>query len=252
MKIKGILFDKDGTLIDFFSLWLEAAKQVIPEFIRMNQFETYDHIDEVLYQAIGVSGNQIDPDGALAYKSYPEIAHDISEALKARGLYINEKTVEGQIQKLFYEYTESDDAEIIPLAKLPCLFDELKKKGMHLGIATADTVQSATMCMKKLGVLEYLDYIGADDGKRKPKPHPDMLYDFADQTGVMPEEIIVAGDTRNDMIFAADAGATAVGVLSGVSGEEELGTCADYMIPSIIQLPELLDSLEGEQQNGRN
>ena len=33
MKIKGILFDKDGTLIDFFSLWLAAAERAIPEFL---------------------------------------------------------------------------------------------------------------------------------------------------------------------------------------------------------------------------
>ena len=30
--IKGILFDKDGTLIDFFSLWLGAAKAVVIQF----------------------------------------------------------------------------------------------------------------------------------------------------------------------------------------------------------------------------
>ena len=39
MRIKGILFDKDGTLIDFFSLWLYAARRVIPEFIRGNDLE---------------------------------------------------------------------------------------------------------------------------------------------------------------------------------------------------------------------
>ena len=33
MQIKGILFDKDGTLIDFFSLWLAAAERAIPEFL---------------------------------------------------------------------------------------------------------------------------------------------------------------------------------------------------------------------------
>ena len=35
--IKGILFDKDGTLIDFFSLWLGAAKAVVIQFLKENE-----------------------------------------------------------------------------------------------------------------------------------------------------------------------------------------------------------------------
>lgn len=31
--VKGILFDKDGTLIDFFELWLGAAKWAIPRMM---------------------------------------------------------------------------------------------------------------------------------------------------------------------------------------------------------------------------
>lgn len=38
--IKGILFDKDGTLIDFFSLWLQAATAAIPAFLKLNNLDT--------------------------------------------------------------------------------------------------------------------------------------------------------------------------------------------------------------------
>ena len=37
--IKGILFDKDGTLIDFFSIWPEIGKRVIPAFLTLNGIE---------------------------------------------------------------------------------------------------------------------------------------------------------------------------------------------------------------------
>ena len=99
--------------------------------------------------------------------------------------------------------------------------------------------------MKQLGVLEYLDYIGGDDGKKRPKPSPDMLYDFAEKSGILPQQVMVAGDTRNDMVFAEQAKATSVGVLSGVSKERDLASYADYIVPSVEQIPALLDSLEG-------
>ena len=45
--IKGILFDKDGTLIDFFSIWPEIGKRVIPAFLTLNGIED-KKIEEVV------------------------------------------------------------------------------------------------------------------------------------------------------------------------------------------------------------
>lgn len=246
MKIKGILFDKDGTLIDFYGLWEEAARKVIPEFIRQNHLENEEKLETLLFEAIGVYETGIDPDGGLAYKSYGEIAKDMKAALEKREIKMSERQIEDEIRELFYKNTQGKDANIVPVTELPELFEELKGKKVYLGLATADTKQSAKMCMKKLGVLEYLDYIGADDGIRKPKPHPDMLLEFAERSGIRPQEVLVAGDTKNDMIFAEKAGATAVGVLSGVSCEKDLASFADYILPSVKEIPALLNSIERE------
>ena len=248
MRIKGILFDKDGPLIDFFSLWLYAARRVIPEFIRGNDLEEKQNtteLENVLYESIGIFSDQIDPNGALAYKSYREIAQDMERALERLGIRIETDQIETQIRELFDQATHGEEAKMIPLGDLPELFQFLKKKNLYLGIATADTVSSAKKCMKQLGVLEYLDYIGGDDGKKRPKPYPDMLYDFAEKSGILPQQVMVAGDTRNDMVFAEQAKATSVGVLSGVSKERDLASYADYIVPSVEQIPALLDSLEG-------
>jgi len=39
--IKGILFDKDGTLIDFFSLWLGAANTVVKHLLQESASRGY-------------------------------------------------------------------------------------------------------------------------------------------------------------------------------------------------------------------
>ena len=67
--IKGILFDKDGTLVDFFSLWLQAAAAVIPVFFKQNGLEASKELVQHLLCTIGVNHGRVDPKGALAYKS---------------------------------------------------------------------------------------------------------------------------------------------------------------------------------------
>ena len=81
MDIKGILFDKDGTLIEFHSFWVQAAKRVVPEFLTENQISPDQKHADVVMEAMGVFGDDIDPNGALAYKSNKEIAEEITEAL---------------------------------------------------------------------------------------------------------------------------------------------------------------------------
>ena len=75
--IRGILFDKDGTLVDFFSLWLQAALAVTPAFLEENHIQPDKDMTDYVLRAMGVEDGKVDPRGALAYKSYQEIAADI-------------------------------------------------------------------------------------------------------------------------------------------------------------------------------
>ena len=52
------------------------------------------------------------------------------------------------------------------------------------------------------------------------------------------------GDTINDMNFAHNGGAIAVGVLSGVSSREQLAPAADYILDSVADVPALIRQLE--------
>lgn len=56
--------------------------------------------------------------------------------------------------------------------------------------------------------------------------------------------ILVVGDTINDMNFAHNGGAIAVGVLSGVSSREQLAPAADYILDSVADVPALIRQLE--------
>ncbi|MDY4839791.1 MAG: HAD family hydrolase [Lachnospiraceae bacterium] len=241
--VKGILFDKDGTLVDFFSLWLQAATEVIPLFLKENEIQVSQELIEYLLKTIGVNQGEIDPKGALAYKSYGEIAKDICDALEERKIYIAVTKAKEQIEEFFNQSVSSREANIQLFTDMNALMENLKSRNLIIGLATADTKISAENCLKSIGIEQFFDYIGADDGKRKPKPDKEMFLEFQNQFLLKPEEIAVVGDTYNDMLFAKQNGGIAIGVLSGVSEEEDFENEADYIIASIHELPELLDRI---------
>lgn len=86
-----------------------------------------------------------------------------------------------------------------------------------------------------LEVEQYFDYIGADDGRLRPKSEPDMLVEFAGIMGIPTSQVAVVGDTYNDILFARKCNSIAVGVLSGVSRYEDFCGEADYILESIAQ-----------------
>lgn len=239
MKIRGILFDKDGTLIDFFSLWLQAALEVIPEFLEIHRIYSKD-LEEDLLGTIGVKDGRVDPEGGLAYKTYEEIANDIKEILKENRILMNVDVITNDLKELFTKAVTKEELKYTPITDLGLLLDELKNQGIRIGLATADTMESAKSCLHSLDIIDYFDYIGADDGVIKPKPSRDMFERFCTQCQLSNEEVAVVGDTRNDMIFAKQSGGIAIGVLSGVSKKENLEMDADYIIPSIKEIVSIL------------
>lgn len=241
--IKGILFDKDGTLVDFFSLWFQAATSVIPIFLKQNGLEASDRLVHHLLRAIGVNEGEIDPKGALAYKSYGEIAEDICIALREEGIMVSVLETREQLEELFNQSVTSRDIKFQLFTDMNVLMEDLKVRNIVIGLATADTEISAENCLRSIGIKEFFDYIGADDGRRRPKPDKEMFLEFAEQFSLKPEEIAVVGDTYNDMLFAKQNGGTAIGVLSGVSETADFGNKADYVITSIHELPQLLDRI---------
>ena len=219
---KEILFDKDGTLIEFHSFWVQAAKRVVPEFLTENQISPDQKHADVVMEAMGVFGDDIDPNGALAYKSNKEIAEEITEALASKGIYIDSRKAQEQIVRLFEKIVTDSQMQFQTFTDLPELFQQLKKRQIRIGIATTDTIASTRHCLRKLQIEDLIDYVGADDGGSKTKAGSGyVLKTFCKAYGLEPEEVAVVGDTYNDMRFAKNCKGKAVGVLSGVSRKED-------------------------------
>ena len=129
--IKGILFDKDGTLIDFFSLWLGAAKSFVTQFLKENNLS--EEVKECVFHAMGIENGEIDPHGGLAYKSYSEIAMDITDELSREQIYLESRKVRMQLERLFSDYVTESQAQYVETADIKAVLDALKQRDIRHG-----------------------------------------------------------------------------------------------------------------------
>ena len=227
--IKGILLDKDGTILNFYKMWFSLCQKAIAEVAA--RYGVSDRLPAA-YEAVGMNNAAVDAGGLLACGTFEQIG----AALKAV-LFKGKPAPDGFSDMLQNTVNHAVFKTVPePTCDLKSLFSALHEKGLKVGLATSDTKKSAEYCAKQLGIFEDLDFFGSDDGKTSPKPAPDMIFAFCSTFGFTPDEVIMAGDTVSDMRFAKNAGAHAVGVTCGVSGKETLSPYAEAVIDTPYDL----------------
>lgn len=247
MKIEGIIFDKDGTLIDFYKTWIPAAIAVVDNvFVDYEISESMDAKEKVL-NAIGISENQVAPDSSFAWKTYDDIARDMQSVLEQ--LLSKKIDVHSLGNKLanYFEEEICENGKMIECAfDLPSIIKSLNSQNINIGIATTDTYRATIKCLDKIGILKYFTFFAMDKmpNYMPLKPSREIITKAAKYWDIDSEKILVVGDTLNDMRFAHNGGAIAVGVLSGVSKRQDLQAMADYIIDSVADLPELIYTIE--------
>ncbi|KMZ41479.1 hypothetical protein ABH14_06780 [Brevibacillus brevis] len=233
-QIKGILFDKDGTLLDFHAFFVPVARQLVTQLLDDLGLSDDRQLEQELLKVIGLRETQVDPKGILASGTSRDIYEAFSELLQDKHVRADRlKQLESWVPEKLYELTKSSAAQIQPTADLKKLFAQLQSLGMKVGIATADDWESTVYGLKSLGIHDYFEFIGTSDHYDK-KPDPCMLHAFCEKHQLDTTEVAVVGDTVVDLLLARNGTAgLAVGVLSGVSGTSELEELADILLHSV-------------------
>lgn len=246
--IKGILFDKDGTLIDFFSIWPTATRNVLDIFCVENGIKEEKLVKSKIYEKIGMTDDEILENAKVTFASYTQVSSDICEILKQCGYNFSIEKVKETLKTLFKKEISNIEHLYKTFTDNEKMLQVLKEKyNLKIGLATADDENAAKECLQKLNVLKYFDYVGGDDNVKKSKPHKDILVEFCKTNDLREEEVIVVGDTKNDMAFAKNNNAKFIAVLSGVGKEEDFLGTADYIINSVDDILNLFKNIELEK-----
>lgn len=227
MKVKGAIFDLDGTLLDSMWVW----NKVDVDFLGARGFEVPQDYQKVI--------------SAMGFRETAEYT------IERFGL---DEDPDDVIQEWndMAERTYHDEVMIKPYVKET--LEYLKANGILLGIATASYASLFEQCLKRNGVYDYFDAITETKEVRRGKGFPDVYIKAAQKMGCLPEECIVFEDIHPAILAAKAGGFYTVGVYDEKSEDSwgEIQRDSDCAISGFRQLLDRPDRESAKGRNGKN
>lgn len=235
MKANTVIFDKDGTLIDFDAFWVNVTIAALKDTLKAFD-KSEDNMAEIL-KAFKIENGKTDIDSVISKGTYAQMANIIYEILKKSGGDFSEKEVCDVMLKAYRE--NADAGKILPTCdNIREVLLKLKNAGKRLLVITTDDCNITVKCLKALNILDLFDKIFSDDGKTPLKPDPTCLINYCKEENIPIEDALMVGDTMTDMNFAKNAGICSIGVGEGRARLEEYATA---VIPDISHIFEVLE-----------
>lgn len=229
-SIRGVLFDKDGTLIDYQASWA-------PTNLGAGRLAAQGDT-ELAARLLTIAG--VDPatgyatsDGLLASGN----TEDVAQAWVEAGARFGMAELTGRLDTLF----RSAVVAAVPVCDLAALFASLADRGLALGIASSDSEAAVNATAERFGLEPHLVFQCGYDSGHGAKPERGMVDGFCAATGLPADAVAVVGDSSHDMHMAAAAGAgLRVAVLTGAGSAETLRPLSHILLPSIAGLEQAL------------
>lgn len=222
------------------------SKKIMPEAIRLIVFDwdgtLMDSETQIVHSMFGAIR-----DMQLESRSADECRNIIGLGLKeaidslypGRDEQFSRQFVDNYRQHWF---AQANDSELFPGARETLLL--LREAGFELAIATGKGRTGLERVLKHTELESMFSVTRCSDETRS-KPHPQMLEEILQETGVEAENTLMVGDTEYDMNMAIQAGVHPVAVSYGVHERGRL--MAHQPLTCLDTIGELVDWLAEQQ-----
>jgi HAD superfamily hydrolase (TIGR01509 family) len=219
-KIRGFIFDVDGTLVNSNDAHARAWQKALTE-------EGIDVSFSAVRAAIGMGGDKLLPAIAKVDADSP----------------VGKRLSERRSQIFQTEYLPS----LRPFPKARELVSALKAMGMKLGVASSAQESELGPLLALARVQDLMEETTSSGDAASSKPDPDIVQAALRRLALAAGHVIMVGDTPYDVQAAQRAGIQSIGFRCGGRSDDELaGAVAIYDDPA-----DLLAKLHGVNQGAR-
>lgn len=229
--IELIVFDKDGTLIEFDLMWGGWVDDIASGL----EASTGLGLRAGLYEMLGV-----DPTTGLVYWHGLMAATPMARIREAIEAYVAAAGAgeTAALAAVAAAWNAPDPVGLArPVTDLPALLARLRQRVARFAVATSDDREPTERTLDALGIAGEMATLACADDGFPNKPAPDPVLRICERLGVEPARAAVVGDSPADLRMARAAGAgRVIAVLTGVGDEATLAPLADIVLSSIEQL----------------
>jgi phosphoglycolate phosphatase len=136
----------------------------------------------------------------------------------------------------YYIEHELDNTQLYPGAfeSQRVLQQQAKEGRWTMAVLTNKPERLAKEIVERLGIAPYFTRIYGGDSLPTRKPDPQALFSLAEQTGAQPDEIVMTGDSKVDVMTARNVGAWSLGCAFGFGPRNIMETAPDTLVTSAV------------------
>jgi phosphoglycolate phosphatase len=236
-RCRLVVFDKDGTLIDFNRAWWGRLERGVAEIV--SHLGADEALASALFATLGADRQAriIRPETPYAVTSNTKICTVAATVLHQSGIgwAEAEAVVAATLQKALL--AQPAPGEIAPLADLPALFGAYHAAGIAIAVATSDDRAGTEATLRQLGVAQLVAELLCADDPGPRKPDPAAVAQLAGAIGVPIEETAMVSDSASDLEMGLRANiGLKVAVLSGTGRREDFEGLADAIVGSVGEI----------------
>ena len=214
MKVAGLIFDLDGTLIDSIGGITAALNEALAD----GGFPAVDAA-----QVRGIVG---DGPRNLCRRALGDTGRD-------------DDVVARTLLRFQERYAAAPVRDTAPFPSVLEVLDRLAPR--PLGVCTNKGRRIAGLVLDAFDITRRVKAFVAEDDLPWRKPDPRPLLRLAQQLGTTPAETLVVGDGRQDILAARAAGMPSCALLQGYTGRDLLlDARPDHVLDVIADLPRLV------------